>query len=148
MGYAVIGKTRTLIWDEDSEVTTSPFVIYDPKSRPQLGSTSGPQPTSNYDVRDRSQGSKGRFHFLSGWMRPNLDPEYCEKIFQHCQEFDRIFLVGGGVGLWSGVNNFIRFIQREHPKFEYKIEYRRYFRLTDFPKSKLREIFSSMSSGL
>ena len=145
LGYAVIGKTRTLIWDEDSHVTTSPFAIYDPKSRPQLGSTSGPRLTSNYDLRDISRNPKGRFRFLSGWMRPSLDEGYCEKIYQHFREFDRIYLVGGGVGRWSGVNNFMSYVESEHPEFAERIDYRCYFRLSDFPMSKIRKIFLSMA---
>lgn len=148
LGYVVIGKTRTLIWNEDSEAATTPFAIYDPKSRPQLGSTSGPRLTSNYDLRDTSRNPKGRFRFLSGWMRPSLDAHYSEKIYQHIHGFDRVFVVGGGLGRWSGVNNFIGYIENEHPEFLERIDYRCYFRLSDFPTSKLWKIFLAMNEDL
>jgi hypothetical protein len=37
------------------------------------------------------------------------------------------------------------YLAENHPEFEKKVEYRVYFRLTDFPESKLRKIFGEMS---
>ena len=142
--FAVIGKTRTLIWEDGLEAHKRPTAIYDPRSRPSFTSVSGPRSTSNYDYRETSSGSKSKFHLLPAWLEPSLDKHYCELIYHKLQKFDHIYLVGGGVGRWSGINNFIRYVEREHDEFPGRIYPARYFRLTDFPEAKLKRIFHAM----
>ena len=144
--FAVIGKTRTLIWEDGLHAHKRPTAVYDPRSRPRFASVSGPRSTSNYDYRESSSGSKAKYHFLPGWLEPGLDHHYCELIYHKLQKFDHIFLVGGGVGWWSGINNFIRFVETEHEEFPGRIYPARYFRLTDFPEEKLMEIFRKMKA--
>ena len=71
--YAVIGKTRTLIWEHGLDSHEHPYVIYDPRARPQFRSASGPRLTSNYDTRDLSSGSRARFGLIASWLKPGLD---------------------------------------------------------------------------
>jgi len=144
--FAVIGKTRTLIWEDGLHAHKRPTAVYDPRARPRFASVSGPRSTSNYDYRESSSGSKAKYHFLPGWLEPGLDHHYCELIYHKLQKFDHIFLVGGGVGWWSGINNFIRFVETEHEEFPGRIYPARYFRLTDFPEEKLMEIFRKMKA--
>ena len=144
--FAVIGKTRTLIWEDGIDSHKRPTTIYDPRSRPRFSSVSGPRSTSNYDYREMSSGSRAKFHFLPAWLEPGLDKRYCELIYHKLQKFDHIYLVGGGIGWWSGINNFIRYIESEHENFQGRIYPARYFRLTDFPEEKLKEIFHRMKA--
>jgi len=144
--YAVIGKTRTLIWEDGLHSHKKPTAVCDPRSRPRFSSVSGPRSTSNYDYRESSSGSRAKFHLIPGWLEPGLDHHYCELIYHKLQKFDHIFLVGGGVGWWSGINNFIRFVETEHEEFPGRIYPARYFRLTDFPEEKLMEIFRKMKA--
>ena len=143
--FAVIGKTSAQIWGEDSGAHSKPVTVHDPRSRPHLGIASGPKTTSNYDRRGLSKTSKAKFGIIPGWLMPSLDDHYCELIYKRLKDCDRAFLVGGGIGRWSGINNFMTHLAENHPEFEKKVEYRVYFRLTDFPESKLRKIFGEMS---
>ncbi len=143
--FAVIGKTSTHIWLDDSGVHSRPFTVYDPRSRPHVAIASGPRATSNYDTHDLSHGSRAKFSIIPAWLEPSLDQHYCELIYKHLKDCDRAFLVGAGVGRWSGINNFISYLEEHHPDFAKKVEYRIYFRLTDFPENKLRKIFREMS---
>ena len=142
--FVVIGKTRTQIWEGEFGKHAQPFVIYDPRSRPTVRATGGAAPTSNYDSRDSSRNSKVGFHLLVGWMKPSLNEHYCERIYQHLAGFDRIYLVGGGIGRWSGVNNFMDYAEGLHPDFAKKVRWQRYFRFTDFPQSTLEKIFTQL----
>ena len=139
--FAVIGKTSAQIWGDDSGVHTKPITVHDPRSRPHLGIASGPKATSNYDTREIAHDSLVKFNVIPGWLRPSLDENYCELIYKRLKECDRAYLVGGGLGRWSGLNNFIAYVEERHPVFAAKVEYRIYFRLTDFPESKLRSNF-------
>ncbi len=141
----VIGKTRTQIWNKGADGHHRPFVIYDPKSRPQFHSSSGPKSTSNYDVKETSVGSRANFRLFTGWMKPTLDPHYCEFIFHHIKEFDQIVIFGGGIGRWSGVNNFESWANLHHPSFSSRITYVRSFRLKDYSEEKLRKLFRGLS---
>ncbi len=144
--YSVIGKTRTLIWEDGLDSHKKPTAIYDPRSRPRFTSVSGPRSTSNYDYREMSSGSKAKYHLLPAWLEPGLDQHYCEVIFLKLQRFDHIYLVGAGVGKWSGINNFIKYVELEHEEFPGRIYPARFLRLTDFPEAKLREIFREMKN--
>ena len=144
--YSVIGKTRTLIWEDGLDSHKKPTAIYDPRSRPRFTSVSGPRSTSNYDYREMSSGSKAKYHLLPAWLEPGLDQHYCELIFLKLQGFDHIYLVGAGVGKWSGINNFIKYVELEHEEFPGRIYPARFLRLTDFPEAKLREIFREMKN--
>lgn len=146
-GFVEIGKTRTHIWEEIGQVHARPFVIYDPNSRPQLRSTSSPRSTSNYDMHEANKSSGGKFRLVPAWLMPRLDERYCELIYQHLKEFDQVFLVGAGIGKWSGVNNFINYVNKSHPHFSTKIWYQRYIRLTDFSEDELLKIFADMSAN-
>jgi hypothetical protein len=143
--FAVIGKTSAQIWGDDSGVHTRPVTVHDPRSRPHLGSVSGPKSTSNYDTRELAQGSRVKFKVIPGWLKPSIDERYCELIYKRVKECDRAFIVGGGIGRWSGINNFMSYLEEHHPEFAKRVEYRVYFRLTDFSESKLRKIFREMS---
>jgi hypothetical protein len=143
--FGVIGKTRTQIWDHQSKSHQWPFVIYDPRSRPRTVRASGPHPTSNYDVAGMGFGQRSRINLLASWMMPKLDDRYCELIYQHMKNFEVIYLVGGGVGRWSGINNYMRFIDNNHPHLTRRISPVRHFRITDFPDKKLQRIFKDMS---
>ena len=130
MGFVVIGKTRTLIWGKKRAGTRKPLALYDPYSRPSLGSY--------------AQGPLGRFSLIPGWMRPNLDARYSELICERIEDFKEVFILGGGIWKWSGVNNFLDYVAENHPDLLEKIEYRRYFRLTDFSEAKTKKIFHEM----
>lgn len=145
-GFVEIGKTRTRIWEEIAQDRARPFVIYDPKSRPQLRTTSSPRSTSNYDVHEVNESSGERFRLFPGWLMPSLDERYCEMIYQHLKNFDQVYLVGGGIGKWSGVKNFIKYVEKSHPHFSTKIQLQHYNRLTDFTEDELLKIFAKMSA--
>ena len=132
MGFVVIGKTRTLIWGKKRAGTRKPLALYDPHSRPALG---------NYA---HAAGPLGRFSLIPGWGRPNLDARYCELICERIEDFKEVFILGGGIWKWSGVNNFLDYVAENHPDLLEKIEYRRYFRLTDFSEAKTKKIFHEM----
>ena len=142
--FVVIGKTRTQIWEGEFNKHARPFVIYDPRSRPTVRATGGTASTSNYDSIDSSRDSKVGFRLLVGWMMPSLNEHYCERIYQHLSGFDRIYLVGGGIGRWSGVNNFMDYAEGLHPGFANKVRWQRYFRFSDFPHSTLEKIFTQL----
>ena len=144
MGFVVIGKTRTLIWGKKRAVTRKPLALYDPHSRPALGNYAHSKATSNYDSRDYAAGPLGRFSLIPGWMRPNLDARYCKLICERIEDFKEVFILGGGIWKWSGVNNFLDYVAENHPDLLEKIEYRRYFRLTDFSEAKTKKIFHEM----
>ena len=155
-GYVAIGKTRTLFWEHIYNSREKPFVLYDPSSRPRFSSVSGVSgkssyasglgSSSSYDAGHFSTESKARFHLLAGWMKPALNDDYCEHIYRHISHLDHVYLVGGGIGRWSGINNFIRYLEKRHPQAIDRITPVRYFRLTDFPEKKLMEIFKRISS--
>ena len=142
--FAVIGKTSAQIWGDDSGVHSKPVTVHDPRSRPRLGSASGPRLTSNYDTSAISKSARSKFGLIPGWLKPSLDENYCELIYKRLKDCDRAFVVGGGIGRWSGVNNFMAYLEEHHAAFAAKVEYRVYFRLTDFSESKLRKIFREM----
>jgi len=143
-GFIVIGKTRTLIWGQKKLLSQKPHALYDPYSRPRSKNQSHAQTTSNYDCRDYSASSQLHFRVLSGWMRPHLDERYCELIASRIANFDHIYLLGGGLGKWSGINNFMKYTDQHNAFLAKKIEYRRYMRLTDFPDHLAKRIFEEM----
>jgi hypothetical protein len=143
-GFVVINKTRTFIWENTLKDHQRPYVLYDPRSRPRLKKTSSPVATSNYDREELSTTPRGKFRFVPGWMKPSLDSNYCKLIYEHLQQFDHVYLVGGGIGRLSGINNFINYLELSHPHFVEHITPNRYFRFTDFPERKLKEIFEKM----
>ncbi len=143
--FAVIGKTSTHIWGAESATHNGAVTVHDPRSRPHFGSISSSQTTSNYDTHDLKQSSHTKFGFIPAWIRPSLDDRYCELIYKRLKDCDHAFIVGGGVGRWSGVNNFVSYIEENHKEFAERVEYRVHFRLSDYPELKLRKIFSEMS---
>lgn len=146
--YAVIGKTRTLIWEHGLDSHEHPYVIYDPRARPQFRSASGPRLTSNYDTRDLSSGSRARFGVIASWLKPGLDEGYCYQIYQHLQKFDLVYLVGGGLGKWSGINAFLDYVEENHEDFPRHVIPFKIFRLTDFPEKKLMKIFHNLTESI
>ena len=142
--YAVIGKTRTLIWENGIDNHERPYVLYDPRARPRFASSSGPRFTSNYDLREAGAGSRARFRLIASWLRPGLDEGYCYQIYQHLQKFDLIYLVGGGLGAWSGINAFLAYVEENHEEFPRQVIPLKIFRLTDFPEKKLMKIFHNL----
>ena len=145
--YAVIGKTRTLIWDHGLNSFEKPTAIYDPGSRPRFRSVSGPRSTSNYDMKESASGSNAKYRIIPSWLKPSLDPNYCELIYQKLQRFDQIYLVGGGLGNWSGINNFIKYVELRHEEFPGRIIPVIHFRLTDYSERKLMKIFHHMEES-
>jgi len=143
--FVVIGKTRTQIWDYGSGGHHKPHVIYDPKSRPHTRIVSGPKSTSNYDTKELAFGARAGFGFLAGWMEPFLDDHYCSLIYQHIKGFEMIYVVGGGLGRWSGINNFMRYLKHHDPELIRRITPIRHFRFTDYPEWKLRKIFDELN---
>jgi hypothetical protein len=146
--YAVIGKTRTLIWEHGLDSKERPHVIYDPRSKPHLSSTSGPKATSNYDTRTQASSSQAKFGLVAGWLKPGLDEGYCYQIYQHLQNFDLIYLVGGGLWRWSGINAFLHYVEENHEEFPRKVIPLKIFRLTDFPEKKLKRIFKNLTETI
>lgn len=143
--YAVIGKTKTLIWEHGLDSHQHPHVIYDPRARPKVRSSSSPKFTSNYDSQDFSAGSRAKFGLIACWLKPGLDEGYCYQIYQHLEPFDLIYLVGGGLGKWSGINAFLHYVEEYHEDFPRRVIPLRVFRLTDFPQKKLMKIFHNLS---
>ena len=146
--YVVIGKTRTLIWEHGLDSREHPHVIYDPRAKPNFKSSKGPRSTSNYDLRDQSFGSKARFHLIAGWLKPGLDEGYCYQIYQRLQKFDLVYLVGGGLGLWSGINAFLKYVEENHDEFPRHVIPLKIFRFTDFPEKKLMKIFRNLTESV
>ncbi len=144
--FVVIGKTRTQIWEGNFGTHVQPFVIYDPLSRPTVTATSGTATTSNYDSRDSSRSSNVGYHLWVSWMKPSLNEHYCDRIYQHVKGFDHIYLVGGGIGRWSGVNNFMDYAERLHPGFSKRVTWQRYLRFTDFPQKTVEKIFTRLTT--
>ena len=143
--FVVIQKNRTVIWEDNFERNRTPVIIYEPDSIPKGVHHNLDVASSTYDVATTQRANK-EFKLLAGWMRPNLNYYYETRIYAHVKSFDHIFLVGGGIGRWSGINNFMAFIDQDHPHFLSRITHERRFRLTDFPESVLFEIFREMSS--
>ena len=146
--YAVIGKTKTLIWEHGIEGRERPYVIYDPRARPQYRSSNSPRFTSNYDLRDQGMGSRAKFRLVASWLKPGLDEGYSYQIYQHLQKFDLIYLVGGGLGAWSGINAFLGYVEENHEEFPRHVIPLKIFRLTDFPEKKLMKIFHNLSESV
>lgn len=145
--YAVIQKNRTIIWEDNFEGNYRPITIYDPYSIPRSVHHDTNASSSTYDVANAQRANK-EFKLLAGWMRPFLNFRYETRIFDHLREFDQIYLVGGGIGRWSGINNFLAYVNEDHPDFVSRIKHERRFRFTDFPDSALFEIFRKMSNRL
>jgi len=143
--YAVIGKTRTLIWEHGLDSHQRPHVIYDPRARPKFKSSTSPRSTSNYDMRDLGSGSRAKFGLIASWLKPGLDEGYCYQIYQRLQPFDLVYLVGGGLGKWSGINAFLHYVEEYHEDFPRQVIPLKIFRLTDFPEKKLMKIFHNLS---
>lgn len=121
--------------------------MYDPISRPSFHSVTGPRSTSNYEFKDTRPGARTKFHLLAGWMKPGLDEQYCDNIWDHIRDFDRVYLVGGGKGRWSGINCFMEYLEEYHPDFVVQVTPERHFRLTDYPEYRLMEIFKRLSQS-
>ncbi len=141
----VMGKTRTQIWNRGTEERHKPFVIYDPNSRPQFQSASGPKSTSMYELKSHHAASGAHFRFIVGWMKPTLDPHYCEFIYNHIRDFDQIVIFGGGIGRWNGVNNFMTWVDSQHPGFSRRITGVKRYRLRDYSEEEMRTIFRALS---
>ncbi len=151
MGYIVIGKSNTLFWDHIYSSREKPCVIYDPALSPKFRSVSEVNKrsilvssvwnSSTCPAEHSTKDSKNKVHFIASWMKPKLDEDYCEHIYLHISHLDHVYLVGGGVGRWSGINNFMKYLSNHHPQTIARITPIRYFRLTDFPEEKLMEIF-------
>ena len=146
--YAVIGKTRTLIWEHGIDGHERPHVIYDPRARPHFKSSNGPRSTSNYDMSEGRMGSRSKFRLVASWLKPGLDEGYCYQIYQHLQKFDLIYLVGGGLGAWSGINAFLDYVEENHEEFPRHVIPLRIFWLTDFPEKKLMKIFHNLTESV
>ena len=143
--FVVIQKNRTVVWEDHFEENHHPVIIYEPDSIPKGVHHNLDATSSTYDVATTQRANK-EFKLLAGWMRPNLNYYYETRIYSHLKEFDKIFLVGGGIGKWSGINNFMTFVNEDHPHFLSRIKHERHFRLTDFPDSVLFKIFEEMST--
>ena len=146
-GYIVIGKTRTIIWRRITKSREHPIVIYDPDAKPQLKSVSGPRPTSNYSYQDHGKGSGGSYKLIPSWLSPRINQKYCDHIYQHLQDFDHVYLLGGGIGRWSGVNNFMEYIAQRHPESLPLFSLKRYLRFTDFSERRAKEILKKMGNN-
>ena len=144
--YVVIQKNRTVIWEDNFERNHHPVIIYEPDSIPKGVHHNLDASSSTYDVATTQRANK-EFKLFAGWMRPNLNYYYETRIFHHLKDFDEIFLVGSGIGRWSGINNFMAFVNEDHPHFVRRIKHERRFRITDFPESLLFEIFREMSES-
>ena len=145
--YVVIQKEFTEIWEDDFKMHAHPIVIYEPGSIPKGVHHDLDAATSTYDVASTQRANKS-FPLISDWMRPDLNYFYEKRIYHHLKDFDQVFLVGGGLGKWSGINSFLKYIDDYHPKFLNRIQHERRFRLTNFPYSVLFKIFKEMTKGV
>ncbi len=142
--YVVIQKNFTEIWEDDFKLNTRPVTIYEPSSIPKGVRHDLDASSSTYDVATSQRANKS-FPLIPNWMKPNLENHYQQRIFQHIKGFDQVFLVGGGIGRWSGSNNFMAYVENFHPHFVDRIKHQRRFRFTNFPQSTLFDIFEEMS---
>lgn len=145
--YVVIQKEFTEIWEDDFKMQAHPIVIYERSAIPKGVRHDFDGATSTYDVAATQSASKS-FPLISGWMRPDLNCLYEKRIYRHLKDFDQVFLVGGGIGKWSGINSFLTYIDDYHPKFINRIQHERRFRFTDFPHPVLFKIFKEMTIGV
>lgn len=145
-GYVVIGKTRTLTWDHVKKSHEHPFVIYDPDSKPHIKGFAGQKSTSHYSHETLSRTSGFTYNVIASWLFPGIDQEYCEHIYKHLHDYDHIYVIGGGISKWSGVNDFMSYVREMHPNSVSRFTSKRYFRLRDFSDDEAREIFKQFTA--
>ena len=142
--YVAIQKNRTEIWKSRFKKCAHPYRIYAPSSIPGGISSNLATASSTRDVTSTRCASK-TFRLIPSWMKPDLEDSYQKRIYDSIKGFDKVYLVGSGVGRWSGINNFMRYIRKTHPEFLSRIHCKRQFRFSDFPPNVLHELFKEMS---
>ena len=145
--YAVIQKNRTEIWEDDFSKRAHPITIYEPGSIPKGVHHVLDAVSSTYDVASIQRANK-TYQLIPSWLKPNLEHGYERRIYQHLKKFDQVYLVGSGLGRWSGINSFMNYATDFHPQFVGHIQRQRRLRFTDFPHPALFEIFREMSRPL
>ena len=144
--FVAMSRTRAEIWEDDFSPGSQPVIIYEKKAIPKVTHRPTTALSSSHDSVASSSATVEKFSFFTGRMSRKIDHHYAVRIAHHVEHIDEIYLVGGGWGKWSAVNNLVAFLEQHHPDIARHIAGVRYVSLRSISDKNLLAIARKMPS--